>query len=166
MGGCGEHRGSSLMAPFIGRVRATTGAPHLLGILGILSCVVAVPILVALDGWLETRRMVQAWAIEGLDCPVSATAVTAMRSFRPPHTFSYGGVTFTRRFGHVSCVSVAADSRARDDFARICQFTAPAAVSVQTTTGMVTYAPGVGRPTTIRVVDGRSTCVLGGWYQG
>lgn len=139
---------------------------RILGMLGVLVCVVSVPALVVLDGWLENRRMREAWTISGPACPVVATPVDQTQSFRSPKTFTYGHIDFTRRFGHVYCVSLPAPRGATDEFARICQFSAPGAVTVQTDREAVTFRPGAAQRTTITVVDGRAKCVMAGWFKG
>lgn len=137
-----------------------------LGMLGVLTSVVSVPVLIAVDGWRETLRMYESWTISGPACPVVTVSVDEIPSFRPPKSFTYAGVDFTRRFGHVFCVSVPAPRGAVDKFARVCQFSAPDAVTVQTASEDITFRPGVARIATVKVVDGRADCVVAGWFKG
>lgn len=139
---------------------------RVLGMLGVLVCAISVPALVAVDGWLENRRMREAWTISGPACPVAEIAVDDMPNFRPPKSFTYAGIEFTRRFGHAYCVSIPAPRGANDEFARVCQFSAPSAVTIRTPTESITFRPGAARRTTIKVVDGRADCVVAGWFRG
>ena len=133
-------------------------AGGLAGILGLLGLVAAVPVLTAYAGWAGEREMQRAWTIGGAACPEAVRRSPDLFGARPAKIFAYGGAVFARRFGHVSCAAPVEPRATGREVFHVCQFTSPGA---ETTV----FLPGIGNPATVTLRDGRSTCVIGGWYR-
>lgn len=144
------------------------GLLHAAGISGVVVIAGAVPALIILETWSTARAEKAAWdGITGPACPGlegpppwARTEASAAR-VRPPMTFRYGEASFTRQHGHASC----AGFRREGAVYRICQFNAPAVLTVTTPRGTAAYRPGSAQPTTVTVRDGRISCILGGWFR-
>lgn len=132
---------------------------------GLMLVILSIPAFLIYETWSEQAAMRRAWNIAGPACP-TAEASPALFGARGPKTFDYGEVRFARRFGHVSCVAPPERGMVSDKVYRVCQFTAPAALSVTAEGRTSLYKPGVGRRATITVRDGQVSCVLGGWFSG
>ena len=137
-----------------------------LGMVGLLLLVVSIPLSSIYATWADQRAMRSEWAIEGPPCPVVAPPDSAKLERRPLKVFQYGGASFSRRFGHVSCVSPSDGVFSERVTYRVCQFTAPALVGVTTGKNTTFFATGVGRTATVTVRSGEPSCVLGGWFAG
>lgn len=140
---------------------------HLLGLAAFLLIVMSIPASVLYASWSSQRAEKSAWDIAGPPCPVSASPAAPSAGPRAlKYEFDYGGVTFARRFGHVSCVAPRVHELLNRGFYRVCQFSGPATISVTTERRTVVFKPGVGRRATVTVRDGEPSCVLGGWFRG
>ena len=127
--------------------------------------VMAIPGYLLAETWVGQRQMKASWAIEGPPCPVVDAPSPNVVGRRPPKTFTYGDIDFTRQFGHVSCVAIREPGFMNRESYRVCQFNAPAMVAVATPDGRkVIYQPGVARRATVTVRHGRPSCVIGGWF--
>lgn len=136
------------------------------GVLGVLAVVVSLPLIGVYATWSDRRAMRAAWNVAGPSCPVVAAPTPSLSERRPLKVFEYGGASFSRKFGHVSCVAPSEGGPFSRTTYRVCQFTAPALIGVTTAERTVFYAPGVGRRATVAVRGGTPSCVLGGWYSG
>ena len=68
-----------------------------------------------------------------------------------------------RQHGDVSCVAPPDGNPLDPKSYTVCQFPAPATVSVAIGDRTVIFQPGPGRPATVTVRDGKVSCVVGGW---
>jgi hypothetical protein len=101
------------------------------------------------------------WRIDGPPCPRSSLAEFVGNHHRGPRSFTYEGVTFFRRHGHVECAPIYEKGGHSDRFHPVCQFTSPEDLMVRTDRGDFYFRPGPGQPATIRTT-GRAdpTCVM------
>ena len=136
------------------------------GVLGVLAIVVSLPLIGVYATWSDRRAMRTAWNIDGPSCPVAAAPTPSASERRPLKVFEYGGASFSRKFGHVSCVAPREGGLFTRTTYRVCQFSAPALIGVTTAERTVFYAPGVGRRATVAVRGGTPSCVIGGWFAG
>jgi len=83
---------------------------------------------------------------------------------KPPRTFTYNKISFTRHLGDVSCAAFREDGFMSPETYSVCQFSGPGAVTVQTAGRTTTFQPGPGRRTTVTVRDGEASCVIAGWF--
>lgn len=137
-----------------------------IGMIALLLFVVSIPLTSIYAAWADRRAMRSEWTIEGQPCPVVAPPDPAKLERRPLKVFQYGGVSFSRRFGHVSCVSPSEGLLSKRVTYRVCQFTAPALVGVSTGEDVTYFSTGVGRKATVTVRGGEPSCVIGGWFAG
>jgi hypothetical protein len=139
---------------------------NLLSLFGMAVVVAAIPGILTLQMVLSERAERRAWAIKGPACPVVAKpSPMGSRRRGDPMTHAYGGNTFTRSFGAVSCAGfrepvLFGESRVY----HVCQFNNPGAVVVKTLAGTTTFEAQPGRKLTVTVREGRPTCVVGGWF--
>jgi hypothetical protein len=122
----------------------------------------AIPLWLAYEGVASRQALKTEWAISGPACPVVTQTV---RYHRPAQSFRYKGVGFQRQYGNVYCEPVPNGGLFSRTTHAVCQFNAPTAIHVTTARGTVIYEPGVGRPATVTVRDGRPSCVIGGWFR-
>ena len=141
----------------------TASKVEIAGMAGVLLMIVSIPAWAGFDTWSSQRALKAAWTIAGPPCPAAHRNIPTGAT-RPPRTFEYGGISFTRRFGHVSCVALPERGMFDESSDRICQFSAPAMIAVRTERGTTLFEPGVGRRATVTVRDGRASCVMGGWF--
>lgn len=132
------------------------------GIVVVMLAVASIPLTVAYGGLADRQLLKTEWAIEGPACPAP---VQPMRFNRKPLEFSYQGIHFTRQYGAVYCVPVPDRGIFSKANHPVCQFSSPAAVTVTTGGRTVLYEPGIGQRATVTIRDGRSTCVVGGWFR-
>lgn len=130
----------------------------------VLLLVISMPGLTVYMGWAEQEAMKEAWAIKGAPCPLAADP--AADGAKADKSFDYGGVRFARRYGHVSCVAPREDGFMSETTYRVCQFSAPATVTVTQGGETTVFRPGAGHPATVTIRDGRASCVIGGWFTG
>ena len=124
----------------------------------------------AYSGWFLTsnyRKLVdervadaRAWRIDGPACPASNRALFLGVHHKPPRKFDYEGVTFIRRFGHVSCAPVYEKGGKSDRFYPVCQFTSPGDLLIRTRRGEFYFQPGPGQPATVSTAHGQARCVM------
>lgn len=141
-----------------------TSKAEIAGMAGVLLMVVSIPAWAAYDTWSSQRALKAAWSISGPPCPAAERPMPVGTRLRTPRTFEYGGISFTRRFGHVSCVALPERGMFNEANYRVCQFSGPAMIAVRTERGTALFEPGVGRRATVIVRDGRASCVMGGWF--
>lgn len=139
---------------------------NLVALAGMAMCVAAIPGLLFLQSFLAERAERKAWTIIGPSCPiVAAPSPRATSHVRKPMTHVYGGASFTRSFGAVSCAgfrqaALFGESR----ITHICQFNNPGAVVVKTPRATTTFEAEPGRRLTVTVREGKASCVVGGWF--
>lgn len=136
-----------------------------LSILGILALVTAIPAYMAYDNWAAEEEK-RAWIVPGPACPVVTDLTRPPFGARGAQTFDYGGIAFSRRYGHVACVAPAEGLLWDQQVYRVCQFSAPMTVGVSAGGQRWLFKPGVGRPATVTVRRGQVSCVVGGWFRG
>lgn len=134
------------------------------GLGGLLLLLVAVPGIDVYRTWAAMRAEKSSWNIEGPACPVVPEASLAVVGRKPPKTFTYNKITFTRHLGDVSCSAFREDGFLNADHYSVCQFSGPGAVTVEGAGRKVTFQPGPGKRTTVSVHDGKASCVVAGWF--
>jgi hypothetical protein len=131
----------------------------------VLVALAAIPGLSILEVWIDQQNVRRAWTITGPPCPEVDRPAHSVVGRRRPKTFTYGGIDFTRQFGHASCVAIREDGFMNKQSYRVCQFNAPAMVAVTMPGGQkTTWQTGVGNNVTVTVRHGRPTCVVAGWF--
>lgn len=133
-----------------------------------LAGLATIPALIVIETALDRRAMKRAWAVAGRPCPEVASPAANVLGKKPMKPFTYGGVRFERKTGHVDCAAFPEPVAPWEKPVsyRVCQFTGPGLVRVTTPSQSVWYQPGFGRPVTVTVRHGRASCVLGGWFKG
>ena len=154
--------------PRLARVSALGSRPPLwqtIAMGALLAGVASVPMMMGIATFADHLAMRHAWAIRGPACREVPEVPIASRGAKPPHPFTYMGVTFARQIGNVSCAAVPDDGWMPQTDHPVCQFSAPGAVAVTTGGRSVVYDVGVGRAATVTFKDGRLGCVIGGWFR-
>ena len=131
------------------------------GIVILMLAVASIPLTVAFGGLADRQAMKREWAIDGPACPIAAGPSPFKK---PPHTFSYQGVRFTRQYGNVSCVVVPDGGIFSNARHAVCQFNGPARITATTGGRTIAYDPGIGHAATVTIRDGKPACVVGGWF--
>lgn len=126
--------------------------------------------LLVASGWYLSRNYMalrgeriadyQAWQIEGPACPIITSAAFLQGRRRGPRRFTYGGVDFYRRHGHVSCAPIYYDHGRSSRFYPVCQFTSPGDLLIRADGRDWYFRPGPGQPATVSVAYGRPRCVM------
>ena len=139
---------------------------NLLSLAAMAVCVAAIPGILTLQMVLTERAERRAWTIEGPACPVVAKpSPMGSRRRGEPMSHDYGGSTFTRSFGAVSCAGFReAQLFGESRVYHVCQFNNPGAVVVKTPTETKTFEAQPGRRLTVTAREGRASCVVGGWF--
>jgi hypothetical protein len=113
--------------------------------------------------YLRDRRaaleLARDWTIEGPPCPSLTKAQFEARGLRAQKGVFYDGVTFYRRFGHMSCSPLRYGGGWGLSVYPVCQFTSPQALRVTTKKGEWFYALPPGQPATIATPHGQARCV-------
>jgi len=136
---------------------------ELAALVGLGAALCSIPASLGYATWANLHSMKVAWTIKGPPCPVVAKPAPAAVGRKKPQTFEYGGVSFTRSFGAVSCVSIPEDGLSRENY-RVCQFNNPGAVTVELDGGTTVFQPPPGQRATVTVRHGAASCVVGGWF--
>lgn len=138
------------------------------GLILLIGGLASIPGYVVLETWLGLETMKRDWAVQGPPCPEVAVPSPYMLGKRPMKVFSYGGLKFGRKTGHVECVALPEPTAPWEKTVnyRVCQFTGPGLVSLTMEGKTTWYQPGWGRATTVTVRHGRASCVVGGWFRG
>lgn len=102
----------------------------------------------------------RAWAIDGPPCPQITEAEFLGNHHKGPRRFDYEGVSFFRRYGHVTCSPVYEHGGTSKRFHPVCQFTSPGDLLIRTPKGEWFYRVGPGRPATVSVPGQEARCVL------
>jgi len=132
------------------------------GILALMLAAASIPLTVAYGALADHQALKTEWAITGPACPTPANPI---RFHRRPLPFSYQEALFTRQYGNVFCVVVPDRGMLSRAHHTACQFSGPAAITVTISGHTVLYEPGIGRPATVTIRDGRASCVIGGWFR-
>lgn len=136
---------------------------HTAGVLGVLAIAAAVPAIVVMETLAVGRVRADAFDVAGAPCPTVVRPGPALLGRRPMKTFTYGGVGFGRKTGHVTCMTLDEGGPFRRRSTRNCQFTAPWLISISSGGTTRYFAPGAGRPATVRVsAEGRASGILAG----
>ncbi len=152
----------AMVSPIVRKPRLDRVARLTVGTVAFL--IVAVPVVSLYAFWNHKHRMLVDWDIKGPTCPIAVHTWREIALHRQPHSFKYGGASFSHLFGGADCASVphaTAFSRQAD---YVCQFTEPVMVSVVTADGrQVLFEPGFRKRATVALRGGRLSCVIGGW---
>lgn len=100
------------------------------------------------------------WNIQGPPCPSLTAAEFAAKHYTAKKTFPYEEVTLGRLAGDASCSDVKDDGGKGFGTDKVCQFTAPATLTVTTDKASYYFVPGVGQPSTIIIHRGVARCVM------
>jgi hypothetical protein len=138
--------------------------PEAAGVAAFLLLVASVPSWIVYETWADRIETAALWSVAGPDCP-EVTPTPQLFGAKGPYTFSYGGTQFSRRFGHVSCAAPQGGGLIPGEVYHVCQFNGPAALAVATPEGVTYFKPGVGRPATVTIRGGKTSCVVGGWFR-
>lgn len=148
------------------RVRGRTLVEQLLGLAAVLPLLLAIPTWVVFQNWVQSTSLKHQWTIKGPPCAeVAAPSRLATRRHKPPMTFWYGPVRFTRSFGAADCGAVPENPLWPSTNYRVCRFNNPGAVVILAEGRKVVFEPGLGLPATVTVRRGVATCVVGGGFQ-
>jgi hypothetical protein len=112
----------------------------------------------------DQQKLKAQWSIAGPPCPPPAPPPKVRVRSRGEHIFEYGDVRFSRQFGAVTCAAVPDGGFFETRTYRVCQFTAPGKIVVETAGLKTAFEPG-RRPATVTVRHGAASCVLGGWFR-
>ncbi len=134
------------------------------GLAGVMLLLVSVPGIDVYRTWAGARAEKKLWDITGPACPIVREADPNVVGHKPPTSFTYNSITFTRHLGDASCSAFREDGFMNPRTYSVCQFSAPGAVAVTVGGRQVVYQPGPGWRTTVTVRDGRPSCVVGGWF--
>jgi hypothetical protein len=131
---------------------------------------VAAVVLVAIAFAVQHRRVDHTaaaeaayWDVQGPPCPSVSSAEFAARQAQAPRAFEFGGVSFARRFGQVSC-STRPDGPGRAHYP-VCQFTSPDDLVISAKGQTRYFVPGVGQPATVSVRRGEFRCVMASHFR-
>jgi hypothetical protein len=134
-------------------------------VFALLPFLCALPGFIVFKTWVEATSLKAEWTIKGPPClPVAQASPLGIRRHKPPTTFQYHEVSFTRSFGGASCWSVPENAFWPSENYRVCRFNNPGAVVVKTGGTTTIFEPGVGLPATVTVRGGKASCVIGGWF--
>jgi hypothetical protein len=134
------------------------------GLGGMLLLLIAIPAIDVYRTWAGARAEKKQWAVAGPPCPVVDRAQPSVVGHKPPKTFTYNKISFTRHLGDVSCSAFREDGFMNPENYSVCQFSGPGAVTVASAGKTVTFQPGPGRRTTVTVRKGEASCVVAGWF--
>jgi len=143
------------------------GVVYLSAILCTLIPMAAAPYVSILQIIVGNAQAKRDYTVEGPACPVVEKPSPISIGKRPPISFDYHGVSYTRSFGHVECQTVpdgpiwAPSSKSF----QVCQFTGPSMVAVTHAGRTTIFEPPPVRTTTVTVRDGKVSCVVGGWFR-
>ncbi|MEO8113080.1 MAG: hypothetical protein ABI655_01780 [Phenylobacterium sp.] len=126
--------------------------------------ITVIPGGLALSTWAQVQALKAQWTVAGPPCQVVAQAPTSVVGRKPPLTFQYGGVTFSRAFAAANCQALPEDTLFTRESFPVCQFNNPGAVTVTAGGRSVIFQPPVGRRATVTVRHGAPSCVVGGWF--
>jgi hypothetical protein len=132
-----------------------------LGVGGILLAAVSFPSQVAYATWADHRALKDEWKIPGPACPAPAHAWR----WPAPRTIHYKGVAFARQYGGIYCEAVPVENPFSQATFPVCQFSGPGRVLVTLAGRTTAYEPGIGKPATVTVRDGRVSCVVASWWR-
>ncbi|MGZ6015992.1 MAG: hypothetical protein ACXWKM_09635 [Phenylobacterium sp.] len=106
----------------------------------------------------------KAWDIKGPPCPQLTEADWSAKHLKAPKVFDYDGTKLGRWAGDASCSDIKTHGGAGLGVDKVCQFTAPAALTVTTGGGVTYYVPSPGQPATVRIHDDTPSCVMAGKF--
>lgn len=144
------------------------GLAQVSGMALMIAGLASIPGYIVLETWMNLRSMQRDWAVKGPPCPEVETPSRYMLGKKPLKVFTYGGVRFARKVGHVDCAAFPEPSLPWEKTVnyRVCQFTGPGLVGVTLDGKTTWFQPGWGRPTTVTIRHGRASCVVAGWFRG
>jgi hypothetical protein len=147
-----------------GKRRRIIGRLQTAGILLLFLAVASIPLTIGLTTWSDHQSLRSEWAIQGPACPVVAEVSRAAQGAKPPPPFIYQDVAFAYQIGDVFCEAVPEGYFSKATHP-VCQFDAPAAITVTAGGRTVIYEPGVGHRATVTIRGGQPSCVIGGWFK-
>jgi hypothetical protein len=143
--------------------RGLIGRLQMAGVILLLVTIICIPVSIGLGTWVSHQSLRKEWTAAGPACPVVPRVSIAAIGARPPAPFTFQGVHFAFQIGDVSCEAVPKGYFKSGTYP-VCQFDAPAAITVTTAARTVIFEPGVGHRATVTVRDGQPSCVVGGWF--
>jgi hypothetical protein len=130
-----------------------------------LALLLVIPAYVIATTWMDRQAEIRAWSITGPACPQVGALDPTVAGRKPAKAFVYRSVRFERQAGHASCVVLDEGGPFSRRLYPVCQFNAPAGLTVTTAQGSLRFQPGAGRNVTVQVRDGRPTCFMAGWFE-
>jgi len=106
------------------------------------------------------RAEAAAWTVAGPPCP-QVSAAWFQQLAITPHPFDFEGLSGDVAHGVVSCAEIRFDGERATRPFPVCQFSAPFAVHLDRPGSDVYLEPGVAKPVTLSLPDGRLRCVIG-----
>lgn len=135
-----------------------------LGLAGLMLLLLSVPAIDVYRTWAGMRAEKRLWTIAGPACPIVDQPEPTVVGHKPPRTFVYNRIAFTRHLGDASCAAFREDGFLAKDSYSVCQFSGPGAVTVETAGRRITFQTGAGRRATVTVRGGAASCVAAGWF--
>ena len=129
-----------------------------------LAILIAVLAMGAFHKWQADQNVdrieAASWTVAGPPCPqVSAAGFQQLAI--TPHPFDFEGLSGDMAHGAVSCAEIRFDGERATRPFPVCQFSAPFAVHLDRPGSDVYLEPGVAKPITISLPDGKLRCVIG-----
>jgi hypothetical protein len=106
------------------------------------------------------RAEAAAWTVAGPPCP-QVSAGSFQQLAITPHPFAFEGLSGDMAHGGANCTEIRFDGARATAPYPVCQFSAPFAVHLDRPGSDVYFEPGVARPITISLPDGKVRCVIG-----
>jgi hypothetical protein len=129
-----------------------------------LAILVAVLAVAAFHKWQADqnadRAEAAAWTVDGPPCP-QVSAAWFQQLAVTPHPFAFEGLSGDMAHGGANCTEIRFDGARATRPYPVCQFSAPFAVHLDRPGSDVYFEPGVAKPITISLPDGRVRCVVG-----
>lgn len=101
-----------------------------------------------------------AWTVTGPPCPTITAAYYKTLGVEPI-PFSFEGMSGERAHGDVKCQEIDYDGARKTKPFPVCEFQPPFALRISQPGGDVYFEPGVAKPATLSMPDGKLRCVLG-----
>jgi hypothetical protein len=139
------------------------GATANLGLVTVGLLAVSIPAWGAYQWWDFRHGLRTDWNISGPPCPTEVHTWPSVPPGHRPKVFDYGGMHIAHGFGGADCSPVPEDYFTSKAYS-VCQFTAPVMISVTVGRQTWLFEPGFGRRATVKLRNGRVTCVLAGWF--
>jgi hypothetical protein len=130
----------------------------------VVALALGVPAWGAYAFWSHDHALRTDWDIHGPPCPPATHSWAEVAHSRQPRSFDYRPMHLEHLFGGAFCAEVPDGPFLTRRGYQVCQFTAPAFLSVTAGGRTTAFEPGYGRRATVTLRRGRIACVIGGWF--